>query len=250
MAKVINRTKNKILNWLLDFLYPLACLGCGLPGSLLCAECFSRRQINLLDCCAVCRQPSALAKTHAPCLKKTNLDGLIVSSTPADKLVHELIYKYKYSFVRALGPTLALLLVKKLEQLGRQAPQAGEFDAWLKHSLLVPVPLHKKRLRWRGFNQAEILAQAVAQFCNLELLPDILIRKKHSRPQQKLKRPQRLKNLINAFALKAELKNKIKNESIILVDDVTTTQASLNECAKLLKKNGAKEVWGLVLTRG
>ena len=114
-------------------------------------------------------------------------------------------------------------------------------------NLVVPVPLSRKRRRWRGFNQAELLARAVAQNYGLTLDSNNLIRIKHKKPQAKLNEIHRLANVKECFAWRGGDLNK---KNIILVDDVVTTGATLNECAKVLKAAGAGQVWGLVVAKG
>jgi len=114
-------------------------------------------------------------------------------------------------------------------------------------SLIMPVPLHKKRLRWRGFNQSELLAKGIKKYFNLDLRLDELIRTKHKKPQTKLSGRKRKENVKGCFFWKGDW---LDGKNIILVDDVITTGSTLNECAKVLKENGAGEVWGLVVARG
>ena len=117
--------------------------------------------------------------------------------------------------------------------------------------LVVPVPLHWTRQNWRGYNQAEILAKIAAEVFDFEFTPNIVRRTRFTKPQTQLTRKKRLKNIHGAFALCDDLaKEKIKGKSILLIDDVWTTGATLKECAKVLKRNGANKVWALTLTKG
>lgn len=116
-----------------------------------------------------------------------------------------------------------------------------------KNILIIPVPLHPKRLRWRGFNQSEKIADIIASNLQIPIDSTSLKRIKFKTPQAKLKKEDRIKNISNNFNWHG---NKLNQQNIILIDDVTTTGATLNECAKVLKANGAKEVWGLVLANG
>lgn len=112
--------------------------------------------------------------------------------------------------------------------------------------LVVPVPLNRKKQKLRGFNQAEALAQEFARRTGLPCLS--LLRKiKPSRSQVELEREERLKNVLGSFS--ASPRPSLGERKIILIDDVATTGATLNECAKVLKKEGAGEVWGLVVAR-
>jgi len=113
--------------------------------------------------------------------------------------------------------------------------------------ILVPVPLWPKRERERGFNQAEVIAKLVAGRWKLEI-KNLLVRTRDTGRQVGRKREERLRNIANAFALKP--KSQITNhKTILLVDDVWTTGATMNECAKVLRQAGTMKVWGMVLAR-
>lgn len=120
---------------------------------------------------------------------------------------------------------------------------------------IIPVPLHSRRLRWREFNQSEKLANFISENLTpsfpLSVYSDFLIRKRYTTAQMKIKNYSlRKENIKNAFvANKNQDLSVIKNKRILLVDDIATTGATLFECAKILKKNGAKEVFGVVIAR-
>jgi ComF family protein len=109
------------------------------------------------------------------------------------------------------------------------------------------VPLHFRRKAMRGYNQSEILARLIGQKTGLKVL-DLLKKAKSTTRQAELSGTKRRKNLENAFRVKKGI--DIKNKKIIIVDDVMTTGSTLEECARVLKTAGAKEVWGLVIARG
>ena len=111
------------------------------------------------------------------------------------------------------------------------------------------MPLHPRRLNWRGFNQAELIAQAVADVLYTQNESRILIRTAGTDSQAELKdKKDRIKNIGNIF--KVTDTEKIKNRNILLVDDICTTGATLNQCAKVLKEAGAKKVIAFVVARG
>jgi ComF family protein len=142
----------------------------------------------------------------------------------------KLIHRFKYDFAQEIcGDLVKILLrsgcLKKLEGYGKNA-------------CIVPVPLHKKRLNFRGFNQSEVLAEEI--FKNTRI--------KNTEPQAQLKKIKRLTNVKNAFEIKPSA--KINPEKIyLLLDDVCTTGSTINECAKILKKYGAKTVIGLTVAK-
>jgi ComF family protein len=117
------------------------------------------------------------------------------------------------------------------------------FIAAGKHSFFVPVPLHPERFRIRGYNQAELLAKELSFRLGIPSL-NVLVREKPTKPQFKLKREERMKNVIGVFTVSKKLKTKVKGANIILIDDITTTGSTLRECAKILKKSGVKKYWG------
>lgn len=116
------------------------------------------------------------------------------------------------------------------------------------------MPLHEKRYAWRSFNQAELLANKLKKVLSqngldITFLPGLLFRPKYTKPQMKIHSTEdRKKNIIGNFSLNEDFRKKVPRK-IIIVDDVTTTGATLNECAKVLKRHGAEKVWGLVLAR-
>ena len=111
--------------------------------------------------------------------------------------------------------------------------------------VLVPVPLFRKQKRRRGFNQAELIAQELSRFFQIPLEAANLIKIRKTKSQARLNKEQREVNLKNSFALKNPA--VIAGRKIILIDDVITTGATLEECAKALKQAGAKQVWGLAV---
>lgn len=113
--------------------------------------------------------------------------------------------------------------------------------------VLVPVPLHKKRLRKRGYNQAEELAKALGQRLSIPVESQLLFRVKNTRPQKELKDKERPKNLENAFQIR---ENVVKYKNIILIDDIYTTGTTINECARVLKNYGAVNIYYMAVCIG
>jgi ComF family protein len=147
--------------------------------------------------------------------------------------IHELKYAQRSHLADSLGSLLALFAQTCI----------GELTG----SLVMPVPLHPKRLRTRGFNQSLLLARGVASKTGAELDFLSLRRTKFTKPQTELSSEERKKNVRKAFeVVKPEV---VKKRTILLVDDVATTGSTLNECAKALKRAGADRVLCLVLAR-
>jgi len=149
--------------------------------------------------------------------------------------MRQAIHQLKYRNLRALAVPLARLLQDYLVT----NPVPGE--------VLVPVPLHQKRLRERGYNQSRLLAQELGKLIHLPVVDDCLIRQKHAPPQTRSSTvDERRSNVADAFACHDR---RLQDKQVLLIDDVSTSGATLNACAAALKAAGAISVWGLVLTR-
>ena len=241
----------KIKKFILDILFPIQCLGCGKEGKWICESCLENIKFAEELFCPICKRKSLFGKTCFDCQKKTALTGLLVACSYQDELLKKAIHIFKYKFVGDLSIPLSIFLIQRAE-----AVFDSEFfpGFWKENNskdffLIIPVPLHKKRFRWRGFNQSELLAKKVSDFFDLSFRNDILIRFRDTSPQTEIRnRESRMENIKGAFLCVNS--NAAKDKKIILIDDVSTTSATLNECAKELSKAGAKEIWGLVLARG
>lgn len=149
--------------------------------------------------------------------------------------MREAIHQLKYQNLRALAVPLAKML--------REYLIASPLDV----DVLVPVPLHRKRLRERGYNQAKLLAQELTKLINKPVVDDILVRRRHTPPQARTTTlEERTRNIAGAFACRD---HSLRDSRVLLIDDVATSGVTLNACAAVLKANGAAAVWGLVMAR-
>lgn len=144
------------------------------------------------------------------------------------------IYQFKYRQKRKLALPLAGLMYQYLS------------ENLLPAELIAPVPLHMDRLRERGYNQAALLARALSERSGLPIEEGSLVRIKETMPQVALKVEERRKNVRGAFCGQGE---KLKDRRVLLIDDVSTTGATLDACAEALREKGARSVWALVLAR-
>lgn len=225
---------------ILAILFPVYCLGCKTPGVWLCPTCTAKIQRSKTQCCPVCRGVNLDGSTCEKCQGVTPLSGLLVAAQYSEQeILARLIKKLKYGLNTELVTILGELLAQTLSQQ-KISPQ---------DCLLAFVPLYKSRELERGFNQAELLAKTVSMKTGLPFL-DLLIRIRNTPNQAQLPRRERLKNVRGAFAVKKQLPAELLNKKIIIVDDVSTTTATIGECARTLKKAGCQAVWGLVLARG
>lgn len=268
----------KTLDFFLDCLFPKLCLGCNLEGDFFCSNC---RRTFLMAIpgfsCLGCRKRAA--NLLCPdCLWLYSFDGAFIGLDYQEALVKETVRLCKYGLVKELSQELAEALIRRLErflkqeeirkeevekEIGgeiRKETKGEEIEEKTKEeekeeevilsgpaiikelfsSVIVPIPLSPFRQRWRGFNQSEMIATRVGEYFGLEVRKDLL-KRKHRKPQAKLKEEQRKNNIKGAFYTnysKQEFPSKI-----ILVDDVITTGATASEAAKTLKQKGAEQVW-------
>jgi len=150
-------------------------------------------------------------------------------------VIRQAIHELKYRNLRALVGLLAQLLNDYLAS----SPVSGE--------VLVPVPLHHKRLRERGYNQSQLLAQELGKLADLPVVDDCLVRQRHAPPQARTSTVgERQSNVADAFSCRDW---GLEGKQVLLIDDVSTSGATLDACARALKQAGAASVWGLVLAR-
>ena len=237
------KNTGKVWVFFLGLIFPKECCGCGREGVWLCQSCFSAIKLRQTQFCLGCKRETNFGKFCPQCAPSYALDGVLIASHHEQKIIDNLIKNFKYSFVKDLSKDLGKILSLFLNDLINKKQKIFN----IKNSLIMPVPLSAYRKRWRGFNQSEMLAQIVADNFNLELSVNELIRIKHITPQVKLSREQRKNNIKGCFNWSA---GNIANRQIILIDDVATTGVTLNECAKILKSNGAGKVWGMALANG
>ncbi len=194
--------------------------------------------------CIACQKPSPFGLTHPSCQTPHMADGLISFYDYHDKKVSKILIAGKYFFLKDIYKTLATMVAEKINN---NFPNLLSPNSYF----LTPIPLHPSRKRWRGFNQAEILCQSLSTELNLPVA-DVLQRRKLTKTQKDLKKAERLQNINSAFTLSSKIlnpKSYILNNNFILVDDVTTTGATLQEAAKVLKRNGATKVICLTVAR-
>ncbi len=217
---------------LLDLFLPIECVNCQTEGVYLCDACFEKLKIN---------NPED-SKILSANLKTPNLDAVWIAGNYEDLLLKKLIIKYKYNFLEPLHKPLSLFLKNFWKNYLLSSSQIIDKNNFL----IIPIPLSKKRLKWRGFNQAELLAINFCSYFNYSLSLN-LKKIKNRPPQVSLNEKEREKNLQSVFAFKDK---RLEEKNILLIDDVTTTGATLNEAAIILKKAGAKRVEALVLAKG
>ncbi|MEJ0001959.1 MAG: ComF family protein [bacterium] len=208
----------KLWNALLDIVFPTHCLSCGAEGADLCFACLS----------------------GVRGAERESADWIFPLYDYREEKIKKAVWLLKYSRKRPLATVFAQALYgRMLEELS----DLGQFENF-HDALLVPIPLSRKRHRERGFNQSLLMCRELAALDNgknFKLEKHALIRTKDGVHQARIgNRSERLQNIVGAFAVKHA--ERIKNRNIILIDDVTTTGATLSEAKKVLKASGAKKV--------
>jgi competence protein ComFC len=215
---------NTILSNILDVIFPTKCLFCGKKNTDLCTEC-------LVD---------------IPSAERESAKWIFPLYDYRNPIIKKSLWMLKYSGKKRLAKVFAEGIYENMvEELSELAMMENFHEA-----ILIPIPLSKRRYRERGFNQAELICEEIIKInnfrknMNLKLENNILIKPKETEHQARIKdRNVRLKNIIGSFALKnTEAVELIKNKNIILIDDITTTGATLTEAKKILKLSGARKV--------
>lgn len=226
---------------LLDFFFPKLCVGCGKWGTYFCQKCIENISQGDLVCPA-CERAAIGGVIHPLCRGKWKLDGLWSLGLYKDPL-RKAIQKLKYRYVAELAEVLVDLMIsywaKYTPQFIEELKKGGEW-------VIVPVPLHPKRQKFRGFNQSALIGQIMSKKLGLEY-SEALKRIRYTKPQVGLKSWQRKKNIHGAFSLAVD--GSLSAVSVLLIDDVWTTGSTLKECAYVLKRGGAQKVWAITLAR-
>lgn len=229
---------------LFDFFFPKRCVQCKKFGAYICARCFSYITFTEVMVCVMCQRYAMAGLTHPVCRTKYSIDG-VFPSLVYKGVVKKLVYSFKYP------PYLTDLQMQLTELFYEGLIQKEQFYKLMsKPCLFIPIPLHAKKYRKRGYNQSMLLANGLARHFNV-LVIDGLKRVKETKTQVGLTKELRLENIKGAFVINPQLKDKIgEYEQVFLIDDVVTSGATLKEAANVLKRSGVKNVWGLTLAHG
>ncbi len=217
--------------WLMALFFPNRCYVCGEVvdwQTRICSSCYDDVPYILPPVCPRCGR----SKSDCVCRGHKRLFERCVSPLYYDDRLKLAIYQLKTYGYRQTVDALAC----EMAEVIRREYGGIEFDA------IVPVPLHKNDLSARGFNQSELLARALASSVRLPVQP-VLIKRYATKPQKTLTMRQRCGNLLGAFDVIEGA--DVKDAVLLLVDDVVTTGSTLDECAKMLKLYGAKEVYAV-----
>ncbi len=201
-----------------DFLFPEACIGCKAKNVVLCEKCLMSFP-----------PPPATA------------ENIFAATCYKNEVVKKSIWLLKYRGVKKLAEPLAELLFQRTKNI---LPIDNPAE-----TLIIPIPLSPGRMKARGYNQTELIGLSLSDKMSIKISADVLYKIKETPSQVEIKdRNKRLKNILGAF----EVKNPeiVENKTVILIDDITTTGATLNEAREVLQKAGAKKIICLVVAKG
>jgi ComF family protein len=236
----------RLINGLVDIIYPKVCLACknklGVSGvdNLICVECWAKIKKNLPPFCHSCGrklEKSAFIKNICPaCLKIRFHFDRAFSPCMYEGVIKNLIHEFKYNRKDYLGPILSKPMTEFIK----------EYNIPINYiDFIIPMPLHKARLREREFNQAQVLAKFISQEFKKDMLGDTLYRHRYTKTQTDLQIKDRFFNVKGSFSVNKH--PDLKGKNLLLIDDVLTTGATSSEAAKTLKDAGANIVFVLTL---
>ncbi len=229
----------------IDFIFPQKCPNCDKQidaTQLFCEKCFHQISFIKPPICHRCGLPLSCENYHPndkilcpDCLKKRPTYDLARAVFVYDSFSKTSILKLKY----ADKMEYALPFTELMQQAGR--------DLFEKTDIIMPVPMHWRRKLKRKYNQADLLGNALAKKVKIPYMSNVLVRSRHTETQENKSFQERNRNVKDAFTITQV--NKVKNKHILLIDDVFTTGATVNNCAKALKKAGAKAVYVLTIAK-
>lgn len=231
---------------LTDIAYPKVCLACkrrldgSSPEDYICDGCRLKIKRNLPPFCSSCGrhlERKSLNKSICPvCLRRRLYFDRAFSPCLYEGVAKELIHEFKYKGKEYLGKPLSKIMIEFIK----------EYELPVDYlDFIIPMPLHKTRLREREFNQSEILSRKIAGEFKKDVLAGALKRLRPTKTQTELPTDKRFENVRNSFSVPKE--NDLKNRNILIVDDVLTTGATSSEAARALKDAGANIVFVLTL---
>ena len=215
-------------NALIDFIYPPLCLSCQRlldhGSDYVCPDCWNKIQV------ATGESPLFI-ETASKLVASGVVDGLVsLYVFEKEGVFQVIVHNLKYSGVQALGLALG-------RQLGKIVIEKG-----ICADGIIPVPLHRRKLRERGYNQAELIARGVSEVSGVPVRCDLVRRKKYTQTQTVLSLNERRENMEDAFEVAAIRRSDVENKTFVVLDDVVTTGSTIIACARVLRASGARGI--------
>lgn len=231
----------------LNFIFPrnIYCILCGKPVDRdekysICDECKTNLKFIEGKTCEKCGKPISefhMERKCHECINNYRFFTKAISCIEYDDISKKIIYDLKYNKKRYISYHIAEIMYDRLKE-----EEMNCFD------IIIPVPLHPTKEKNRSFNQASIIGKYLSRMTNIRIDNKTLIRSKNTITQNMLTREQRRKNLEHAFNVVK--RNDIIDKSILIIDDIYTTGATINQCSKVLIENGARSVYAVILATG
>lgn len=224
----------KLKNNIIDLIFPEECLSCGKIGETICPICREKIVEISPQLCPFCKVITPHGKLCKRCRKKYALTGVVVYGYYQNDVLGKAVKELKYQNIFSSVTELAGLLGETIKKEG------VAFD------YVCAAPISRKRLNERGYNQSDLLAKEIARIFKKPYFTG-LVKTRDTKPQVGLTRRERQENLVGT--IKVIKGGEIAGQRILLIDDVITTGATLDECARALREAGARQVWGAALAR-
>lgn len=225
---------------LIELVFPSNCFGCETEGVWLCDKCLDLIQICDTACCFWCNSKNLRGNICSSCKRISNLSSLYSITVYQNPIFQKMLHNLKYNFASSTIDSFAMLLDKYFS--------LNKLPDLPKDSVLIPIPLHKKRLAERGFNQSELIAREIEKIIHLDIDSTLLTRIKNTKSQMTLNKSDRIINMENSFACINS--DKIRGKNIVLIDDVLTTGETIKEATQVLLKSGCASVSAIVMAKG
>lgn len=232
-----------MLKFFLNFLFPNKCIICENYANQgkICSTCWGNLNFITKPCCKICGFPfdfdTELDGLCGACIVKPPKYNKAIAVFKYDHFSKKIIHKFKYQDQLHLLNYLTNLMINSGKDITTQA------------DIIIPVAMHKFKLLKRGYNQAALLAMKISTAKNIKYLPQAIIKNENTIAQAGLKKDSRLKNVKNSFILNEFFKEEIKGKKILLIDDVVTTGATIDECCKILKTAKPAKIFVLTLAK-
>ena len=234
------------LEYILSIIYPPICIMCKANcyiSNILCKECWEKVLFITRPCCKKCGTSLNFSKnillcTEELCINEKHFYQYSMSVIEYNDFAKQIIKKFKFQSIFKLRKLLKSWLIYILDTV-----DYSDID------YIFPIPLHKSKLKIRGYNQSAIIAKMISEVTKINYNSKTLIKIKSTVNQSGLIKKLREKNLKNSFHVNACNKKLIKGKKILLVDDIITTGSTINECSKILVQNGVAEVIAISIAR-
>lgn len=225
----------QLRNEVIDFFFPRSCVGCGKVGDFVCIKCSKKLARLQPPICQRCGRPESSGTYCNECWgTNTGLDS-IRSVFVFDGIIRSAVHELKYRNLQSIAGCLSQYMAEYFQ------------ENKLTGDILLAVPMHEKRMKRRGYNQSELLANEISNMISIPVISGVIVRARDNKPQARTTCvEERRKNMENAFTC---VSNDIKGKEVIIIDDVCTSGATLEACAAVLKERGAKKVSGFTLAR-